>query len=126
MNSASQNFAHHLSVLRERMLHPTAYETADQLAQAALQGCLPLLFGHRAKLFFKNPRILSLLAKRSDDSRTGRVAAEEMPYPHDFPGINKRVGNRVRLRLLNSGGESLGKCMHGCGLTTQAQGPGAR
>src|SRR5438477_9709484 len=73
-----------------------------------------------------HPRILSLLAERSDDSRTGRVAAEEMPYPHDFPGINKRVGNRVRLRLLNSGGESLGKCMHGCGLTTQAQGPGAR
>ena len=28
MNSASQNFPHHLSVLRERMLHPTAYETA--------------------------------------------------------------------------------------------------
>jgi len=28
MNSASQNFPYHLSVLRERMLHPTAYETA--------------------------------------------------------------------------------------------------
>jgi len=28
MNCASQNFPHHLSVLRERMLHPTAYETA--------------------------------------------------------------------------------------------------
>ena len=28
MNSASQNFLHHLGVLRERMLHPTAYETA--------------------------------------------------------------------------------------------------
>src|SRR5438309_1959248 len=28
MNSASQNFPHHLSVLRERMLHPTAYEMA--------------------------------------------------------------------------------------------------
>ena len=28
MNSASQNFPHHLSALRERMLHPTDYETA--------------------------------------------------------------------------------------------------
>lgn len=28
MNSASQNFPHHLDVLRERMLHPTAYESA--------------------------------------------------------------------------------------------------
>jgi hypothetical protein len=28
MNSASQDFPHHLGVLRERMLHPTAYETA--------------------------------------------------------------------------------------------------
>src|SRR5438876_5363371 len=28
MNSASQNFPHHLGVLRERMLHPTAFETA--------------------------------------------------------------------------------------------------
>src|SRR3989442_15284660 len=28
MNSASQNFAHHLAVLRERMLHPTDYELA--------------------------------------------------------------------------------------------------
>lgn len=26
MNSASQDFPHHLRVLRERMLHPTAYE----------------------------------------------------------------------------------------------------
>lgn len=28
MNSASQDFNYHLSALRERMLHPTAYETA--------------------------------------------------------------------------------------------------
>jgi hypothetical protein len=28
MNSASQNFPHHLSILRERMLHPTDYELA--------------------------------------------------------------------------------------------------
>ena len=28
MNSASQNFPHHLAELRERMLHPTDYETA--------------------------------------------------------------------------------------------------
>ena len=28
MNSASQNFPHHLAVLRERMLHPTDYELA--------------------------------------------------------------------------------------------------
>jgi len=28
MNSASQNFAQHLAVLRERMLHPTDYELA--------------------------------------------------------------------------------------------------
>ena len=28
MNSASQNFPHHLSVLKERMLHPTDYEKA--------------------------------------------------------------------------------------------------
>jgi len=28
MNSASQNFPHHLDVLRERMLHPTDYEKA--------------------------------------------------------------------------------------------------
>ena len=28
MNSASQNFPHHLGVLRERMLHPTDYDLA--------------------------------------------------------------------------------------------------
>jgi len=28
MNSASQNFPHHLDILRERMLHPTDYERA--------------------------------------------------------------------------------------------------
>lgn len=28
MNTASQDFPHHLSVLRERMLHPTDYERA--------------------------------------------------------------------------------------------------
>ncbi|MDR3459695.1 MAG: hypothetical protein P4N60_19880 [Verrucomicrobiae bacterium] len=28
MNTASQNFPHHLAVLRERMLHPTDYEKA--------------------------------------------------------------------------------------------------
>ncbi|HEU5123532.1 MAG TPA: hypothetical protein VFW05_05645 [Verrucomicrobiae bacterium] len=28
MNSASQNFSHHLAILRERMLHPTEFESA--------------------------------------------------------------------------------------------------
>lgn len=28
MNSASQNFPHHLGILRERMLHPTDYDRA--------------------------------------------------------------------------------------------------
>jgi hypothetical protein len=28
MNSASQNFPHHLGMLRERMLYPTEYELA--------------------------------------------------------------------------------------------------
>ncbi len=28
MNSASQNFPHHLAILKERMLHPTDYEKA--------------------------------------------------------------------------------------------------
>jgi hypothetical protein len=28
MNSASENFPHHLGILRERMLHPTDYEQA--------------------------------------------------------------------------------------------------
>jgi hypothetical protein len=28
MNSASQNFSHHLAVLRERMMHPTDYDRA--------------------------------------------------------------------------------------------------
>ena len=28
MNSASQNFPHHLGALRQRMLHPTNYELA--------------------------------------------------------------------------------------------------
>lgn len=28
MNSASQNFPHHLGILKERMLHPTDYELA--------------------------------------------------------------------------------------------------
>ena len=28
MNSASQNFPHHLGALRQRMLHPTDYELA--------------------------------------------------------------------------------------------------
>jgi hypothetical protein len=28
MNSASENFPHHLAILRERMLHPTDYERA--------------------------------------------------------------------------------------------------
>jgi hypothetical protein len=31
MNSASQNFPHHLDVLRERMLHRTNYELAVNL-----------------------------------------------------------------------------------------------
>lgn len=28
MNTATENFPHHLAVLRTRMLHPTDYETA--------------------------------------------------------------------------------------------------
>jgi hypothetical protein len=44
MNSASQNFPHHLGALRQRMLHPTDYEpTVNYFLEefAGMKGGLP-------------------------------------------------------------------------------------
>ena len=57
-------------------------------------------------------RIRSLVAEWSDNSRAARVAAEEPSHAHDLSGVSERVGDGLRLRLLNPLGESLNKRVH--------------
>ena len=72
MNSASQNFPHHLSVLRERMLHPTTYE-------AAVSYFLEEFAGDKAFVHASDP--------------------EQMPHLVSVLGsvVSKAVGGTVRL-----------------------------
>src|SRR6185436_3925386 len=60
MNSASQDFPLHLGVLRERMLHPTSYETAVSYFLEEFAGDTAFI---RASDPEKMPHLVSVLGK---------------------------------------------------------------
>jgi hypothetical protein len=58
-------------------------------------------------------RVTRLVTKWSDHRRPARIAVKEAPHAHYLSGINQGILDRIGLRLLNSLGESLRKCVHG-------------
>src|SRR5438876_11099550 len=98
MNSASQNFPHHLSVLRERMLHPTAYETAVGYFLEEFAGDTAFV---RASDPEHMPHLVSVLGSVVSKAVGGAVGLENalVSYlrAHRFVHGNARAAGRVVL-----------------------------
>ena len=74
MNSASQNFSHHLAELRERMLHPTDYEKAVHYFLEEFAGDQEFV---RASDVDSMPHLVAVL---------GRVASKAISRPLELEG----------------------------------------
>jgi hypothetical protein len=98
MNSASQNFPHHLSALRERMLHPTDYETA-------VSYFLEEFAGDRAFVLASDPEpmphLMSVLGTVVSKAIGGTVELKDalVSYlrAHRFVHGNARAADRIVL-----------------------------
>jgi hypothetical protein len=98
MNSASQDFLRHLGVLRERMLHPTAYETAVSYFLEEFAGDNAFV---RASDPEQMPHLVSVLGQVVSKAVGGTVKIENplVSYlrAHRFVHGNGRVADRVVL-----------------------------
>jgi hypothetical protein len=65
MNSASQNFPHHLSMLRERMLHPTDYELAVNYFLEEFAGDMAFVRGSEAEQMPHLVAVLSIVVSKA-------------------------------------------------------------
>ena len=98
MNSASQDFPHYLSVLRERMLHPTAYETAVSYFLEEFAGDAAFV---RASDTEPMPHIVSVLGSVVSKAVGSTVELENtlVSYlrAHRFVHGNARAAGRIVL-----------------------------
>jgi hypothetical protein len=98
MNSASQNFPYHLNVLRERMLHPTAYEAAVSYFLEEFAGDTAFV---RASDPEQMPHLVSVLGSVVSKAVGGTVGLESalVSYlrAHRFVHGNARAAGRVVL-----------------------------
>lgn len=74
MNSAAQNFSHHLAVLRERMLHPSDYEKAVHYFLEEFAGDEEFV---RASDCEKMPHLVAVLS---------RVVSDDIGRPVELEG----------------------------------------
>jgi len=98
MNSASQNFAHHLGILRERMLHPTDYELAVNYFLEEFAGDKEFV---RASDCEKMPHLVTVLGKVVSKAIGRRVELEgalvSFLREHRFVHGNARADGRIVL-----------------------------
>jgi hypothetical protein len=98
MNCASQNFPHHLGVLRERMLHPTDYEKAVYYFLEEFAGDKEFV---RASDCERMPHLVAVLSRVVSQALGRRVALEEalVSYlrAHRFVHGNARADGRIVL-----------------------------
>ncbi len=98
MNSASQNFPHHLGVLRSRMLHPTDYELAVNYFLEEFAGDATFI---RASEPEQMPHLVSVLGIVVSKAVGRRVEVENalVSYlrEHRFVHGNARADGRIVL-----------------------------
>jgi hypothetical protein len=98
MNSASQNFSHHLGVLRERMLQPSDYEKAVHYFLEEFAGDEEFV---RASDCEKMPHLVAVLSSVVSKA-VGRQAALDgalVSYLREYRFVhgNARAGERIVL-----------------------------
>ena len=98
MNSASQDFPRHLGVLRERMLHPTTYETAVSYFLEEFAGDTKFVTASDPE---KMPHLVSVLGKVVSKALGDAVELEGalVSYlrAHRFVHGNARAAGRIVL-----------------------------
>ncbi|HEU5396563.1 MAG TPA: hypothetical protein VFV81_05295 [Verrucomicrobiae bacterium] len=98
MNSASQNFPHHLGVLRERMLHPTDYELAINYFLEEFAGDAAFV---RASDRESMPHLVAVLGKVVSQALGQSVKLEGVLVSylreHRFVHGNAQAGGRIVL-----------------------------
>jgi hypothetical protein len=98
MNSASQNFPHHLGVLRERMLHPREYELAVNYFLEEFAGDVAFV---RASEREEMPHLVAVLSIVVSKAIGRRVEVENalVSYlrEHRFVHGNARADGRIVL-----------------------------
>jgi hypothetical protein len=98
MNTASQNLPHHLSVLRERMLHPTDYELALHYFLEEFAGDAGFLNASEPD---DAPHLLAALAHVAAKAMGEKMAFDEAKLfllrEHRFYHGNASVAGRVLL-----------------------------
>ena len=98
MNSASENFPHHLEVLKQRMLHPTDYELAVHYFLEEFAGDKEFV---RASDCETMPHLVAVLGKVVSESLGRRVELEGtlVSYlrEHRFVHGNARADGRIVL-----------------------------
>jgi hypothetical protein len=98
MNSASKEFPRHLGVLRERMLHPTAYETAVSYFLEEFAGDSDFV---KASDREKMPHLVSVLGTVVSKAVRSAVELEGVPVSylraHRLVHGNARAAGRIVL-----------------------------
>ena len=98
MNTASQDLAHHLDVLRERMLHPTDYELALNYFLEEFAGDAGFLEASEPD---DTPHLLAVLAHVASKALGKKVAFDDAKMfllrEHWFYHGNAAVAGRVLL-----------------------------
>ena len=98
MNSASQNFPHHLGVLRERMLHPTDYDLAVNYFLEEFAGDVEFI---RASDREPMPHLVAVLdhVVSKDLGRSVKLEGALVSYlrEHRFVHGNAQVDGRIVL-----------------------------
>jgi len=98
MNSASQNFSHHLSVLRERMLHPSDYEKAVHYFLEEFAGDEEFV---RASACEQMPHLVAVLSSVVSKAIGRQVALEgaQVSYLREYRFVhgNARAEGRILL-----------------------------
>ncbi len=100
MNTASRNLAHHLGILRERMLHPTDYERAVHYFLEEFAGDVKFLNESEPD---DAPHLLAVLAHVASRALNQPVVFDESRVlylpAHQFYHGSAVVGQRVMLFL---------------------------
>ena len=98
MNSASQNFLHHLDVLRERMLHPTDYELAVNYFLEELAGDVAFVRGSEPEQMPHLVAVLNIVVSKAT-RRQVEVENALVSYlrKHWFVHGNAQADGRIAL-----------------------------
>jgi hypothetical protein len=98
MNSASQNFPHHLGVLRERMLHPTDYEHAVNYFLEEFAGDMAFVRGSELEQMPHLVAVLNIVVSKAIGRRV-EVENAMVSYlrEHRFVHGNAQADGRIVL-----------------------------